>query len=226
MGQIWQNSIPYSGAGSTDYIDLTTTLTAGSTSVTILNNAFNENSVVDFFSDPYGIIPTNAVISPGLITITFNPQSQDVDILVRVYKEKGTGGGIYHSGKLINIDSNNLINVRMEKSTPEDIEEQSLLNPNTLFFTEGILQIISVTTAVLSSTGWEIVSDGWSQSVQVNGITATSNIIVSPSSANNANFENYCASMIRAKSQAEDTIVFFAESKPELAIDVVIAYWG
>lgn len=220
MGQIWQNSIPYSGAGSTDYIDFTSTLPAGSTSITILHNVFKEDTVVDFFTDPYGVVPTNAVISPGIINITFRAQPQNVEVLVRAYKK---GGSKYGAGKLIEIVNNN-INVRLTESTAENIAEQSSRDSNTLYYVPGTGGSIYTTYEYLNVDNWTGSSGSWTQSIYVFGITSSTNVIVSPVSDLTDNFNNYCDAGIRAYFQ-DGYLYFLAINKPSTTLQVVIAYW-
>lgn len=223
MGQIWQNSIPYSGAGSAEYLDITGVLSAGSTILTMANNAFKDDSVVDIFTDPYGIIPKNAVISEGLISLTFKAQSFDVEVLVRIYKERG--GKTYKAGKLIEITEDNKINVRMTKSTEEDIASQSSRDSNTLYYTEGTAGTIYTTYEYLNADSWTGSSGHWTQSVYVFGITSSTNVIVSPVSDSTDNFDNYCNAGIRAYFQSDNFLNFVASDKPSVTLQIVIAYW-
>lgn len=223
MGQIWQNSIPYSGAGSTDYVDVTTTLLVGETTKVVCNNAFTEDSVVDIFTDPYGVVPKNAVISPGLITLTFNAKSYDVDILIRVYKERSGGGATYGAGKLISIQQN-LINVRMEKATDATIAQRSAQDNNTLFYTAGTGGSIYTTNEYLSVNGWTLTSGVYYQDISVYGITTTTNILVTPVPSY-ANYTNYMQAEILAVSQSLNTIRFRASYAPSATIGINIAFW-
>ena len=64
---------------------LTATLTAGSTTLTFSNQAITTNSTLDnIWASVWGINPTNAVFASGSLTLTFETQSNDVDIRVRI----------------------------------------------------------------------------------------------------------------------------------------------
>lgn len=64
---------------------LTSTLTAGSTSLVFSNQAITTNSTLeDIYASVFGIFPTNAVFASGSLTLTFEAQSSDVDIKVRI----------------------------------------------------------------------------------------------------------------------------------------------
>ena len=64
---------------------LTSTLTAGSTTLTFSNQAITANSTLeDIYASVFGLFPTNAVFASGSLTLTFDSQSSDVDIKVRI----------------------------------------------------------------------------------------------------------------------------------------------
>lgn len=64
---------------------LTSTLTAGSTTLTFSNQAITANSTLeDIYASVFGLFPTNAVFASGSLTLTFDAQSSDVDIKVRI----------------------------------------------------------------------------------------------------------------------------------------------
>lgn len=75
------NEIKSSGAF---WIDITGTLTAGQTSLTLQNAAITESSTIDYFTDVFGVSPTNAVVSNGQIVLTFESLSSDLGVKVRV----------------------------------------------------------------------------------------------------------------------------------------------
>ena len=71
-------------SGFVSYTDLTSTLTAGNTSVTISDAAIFTTSTIDIYTDVFGIQPTNAVVATGSITLTFLAQASDITVKVRV----------------------------------------------------------------------------------------------------------------------------------------------
>ena len=76
------------GGGNTSITDYEGTLTAGQTSLTINGTKIRTNSVFDFHTSILGVGPTGATISNGSITLTFNAQQTDMDVLVSV-RDKG-----------------------------------------------------------------------------------------------------------------------------------------
>lgn len=139
-----------------------------------------------------------------------------------IYTIEG-GGETYTAGKLINISSENVIGVNMTKSTPEDIEQDSKNNPNTLFYTEGLAGIM-VATATLTVNGWDISTK--QQVVTVSGVTDSNNVLVSPVSDTSSNYDDYTSAGIRAIAQGTNTITFQCMTIPDNAIMVCVGYWG
>lgn len=66
------------------YKELTGTLTAGSTSVTISDAAILTTSTIDIYTDVFGLSPEAVSVSTGSITMTFSEQSANVSIKIRV----------------------------------------------------------------------------------------------------------------------------------------------
>lgn len=66
------------------YKELTATLTAGSTSVTISDAAILTTSTIDIYTDVFGLSPEAVSVSTGSITMTFSEQSANVSIKIRV----------------------------------------------------------------------------------------------------------------------------------------------
>lgn len=83
---------------STDllYIELTGTLTAGSTSITLTDNSRRfqlSQQTLDFYTDIYGVNPTSVTVSDydpsdpttfSSVTLTFEAQSSDMNVKVRI----------------------------------------------------------------------------------------------------------------------------------------------
>lgn len=66
------------------YTEVTGTLTAGQTSLTLSDASITTTSTIDINTDVFGIQPTNAVVVSGSITLTFLAQASDLSVKVRV----------------------------------------------------------------------------------------------------------------------------------------------
>lgn len=64
--------------------DITGTLEAGQTSLTLSDSAIKSNSTYEIFTDVYGLSPTAVTVSTGSIVLTFASQVSDVSVKVRV----------------------------------------------------------------------------------------------------------------------------------------------
>lgn len=73
-----------SGGGGVAWTDITGTLTAGQTSLILQNVAITESSTIDYYTDIFGVSPTNSVVTNGQIVLTFDAQSSDLGVKVRV----------------------------------------------------------------------------------------------------------------------------------------------
>lgn len=60
------------------------TLTAGSTSLTLSDAAITTSSTLQFFTDIFGVAPTAATVSTGSVTLTFEAQASNMTVKVRV----------------------------------------------------------------------------------------------------------------------------------------------
>ena len=63
---------------------VTGTLAAGSTSITLSNSAITTSSIVDIYTDKYGVNPTDVTVSAGKVVLTFESQSSAVNIRIEV----------------------------------------------------------------------------------------------------------------------------------------------
>ena len=70
--------------GFIGFTEITDTLTAGNTSITISDDAIETTSTIDIYTDVFGIQPTNAVVTSGQIVLTFLAQASDLTVKVRV----------------------------------------------------------------------------------------------------------------------------------------------
>ena len=66
------------------YIELTGTLTAGKTTITLTDSAITTDSKFDFYTSIYGVSPTNVTVASGNITLTFDAQKTNMNVEVRV----------------------------------------------------------------------------------------------------------------------------------------------
>lgn len=92
------NNIEYGSLNTTDkkiigainelvargYVEVTGTLTAGSTSLTLSDASILTTSTIDIYVDTFGIQPVNASVSTGTITLTFLAQASNISVKVRV----------------------------------------------------------------------------------------------------------------------------------------------
>ena len=60
------------------------TLVAGATEITLSNVAITENSTVDIYTNVYGVVPSNVVVTTGNIALTFDTMESDLNVKVKV----------------------------------------------------------------------------------------------------------------------------------------------
>lgn len=65
-------------------VELTGTLTAGSTSISFNDAAITTSSTIDLYTDVYGVNPSAVVVTTGNIALTFEAQSVNIGVKVRV----------------------------------------------------------------------------------------------------------------------------------------------
>lgn len=68
----------------------TGTLTAGSTSITLSNANIHTSSILDFYTDTFGVDPTGVTVAEGSVTLTFKTQASDLGVKVII---RGVTGG-------------------------------------------------------------------------------------------------------------------------------------
>lgn len=66
------------------WVDVTGTLIAGNTSVTLSNAAITTASTIDVYADIFGVSPTDMVVSAGQVVLTFPAQSSNMNVKVRI----------------------------------------------------------------------------------------------------------------------------------------------
>lgn len=69
----------YSVSGDSATV-LTSTLSAGSTSLTFSNAAITTTAMYDVYADKYGLTPTDITVTTGQAVLTFEAQSSNVSI--------------------------------------------------------------------------------------------------------------------------------------------------
>ena len=70
--------------GGGGYTELTGTLTAGNTSITLSDASITTSSTIDIYTSVYGVNPTAATVATGSVTLTFEAQAGDISVKVRV----------------------------------------------------------------------------------------------------------------------------------------------
>ena len=64
--------------------EVTGTLIAGNTSVTLSDASILTTSNIDIYTDVYGVSPTNVTVATGSVTLTFEAQANDLSVKVKV----------------------------------------------------------------------------------------------------------------------------------------------
>lgn len=60
------------------------TLAAGDTSITIADQRITANSAMSFYTSEYGVNPTAVSVANGSVTLTFDVQTEEMEVGVRV----------------------------------------------------------------------------------------------------------------------------------------------
>lgn len=71
-------------SGGASYTDVTGTLTAGQTSVTLSDASILTTSTIDVYTDVFWVNPTAISVATGSVTLTFPVQSTNIGVKVRV----------------------------------------------------------------------------------------------------------------------------------------------
>lgn len=71
--------------GKVYQVELSATLSAGSTTIGFLDAAITTSSVIDIYTDKWGVNPESVTVSTGSVTLTFEAQASDLGVKVRVY---------------------------------------------------------------------------------------------------------------------------------------------
>lgn len=75
-GKEYPQSVPYK--------DLQGTLVAGAMSITFTDSAITTGRTIDYFVSKYGVTPTDIAVSSGSVVFSFNPQTSDINITLRI----------------------------------------------------------------------------------------------------------------------------------------------
>lgn len=71
-------------ATAATYKDISGTLTAGNTSITLSDVSIATTSTIDYYTDHYGVNPVGIIVSTGSVTLAFETQEIDISVKVRV----------------------------------------------------------------------------------------------------------------------------------------------
>lgn len=63
---------------------LTAILTAGETTLTISDSSITEDSMIDIYTNVFGVNPSEVTVASGSITFVFDAQETDLSVKVRV----------------------------------------------------------------------------------------------------------------------------------------------
>ena len=72
------------GTSSSIGVEVAGVLQAGSTTLTIQNGLINTSSTIDVYTDKFGLCPKNIVISDKQVVLTFDAQSSNVSVKIRI----------------------------------------------------------------------------------------------------------------------------------------------
>lgn len=70
--------------GKVYQVEVSGTLSAGSTSIGFLDAAITTSSVIDIYTDKWGVNPESVTVATGSVTLTFEAQASDLGVKVRV----------------------------------------------------------------------------------------------------------------------------------------------
>lgn len=140
----------------------------------------------------------------------------------------GGGGTEYEGGLLIDVNNvTNTINFNLVESTPIDIEQDSIDNPNNMYYTQGlgVGESIAKASLTLSKSAWALNDGVYKQSIYVRRMTAVSAVVMSP---DYHTVSEYNTHGIYISNQSLNSITFStnSSSKPNTDIRVNIVYWG
>lgn len=66
------------------YFEITGTLAAGSTTITLSDERITGTATVDTYTNKFGVNPTDIVVDTGSVTLTFSEQNESINVKVRI----------------------------------------------------------------------------------------------------------------------------------------------
>lgn len=72
------------GGGGGGYVEVTGTLSAGNTTLTLSDAAITANATYDYYTTVFGVNPIAVVISTGSMVLTFEAQQTNIGVKVRI----------------------------------------------------------------------------------------------------------------------------------------------
>ena len=75
----------FSALSACGFVEVSGTLSIGSTSITLSDASITTSSTIDVFVDTFGVNPTAMSVSTGSVTLTFEAQESALGVKVRVY---------------------------------------------------------------------------------------------------------------------------------------------
>lgn len=121
--EIRYKDIPYgNNGGGSSWIDIQGTLLAGNTSVTLNNPSIKNTSNFEFFTDVFGVCPTNVSVSNGSITLTFDEQANDLGVKVRVTNTNAASPYTFKSYLGVGNTAGAYINTGLNIATTQEFE--------------------------------------------------------------------------------------------------------
>lgn len=121
---------PTGGNGDGDnYLDITGTLAAGETEITLTDSHIETDGIYDFYTSKYGVVPTDVEIAASSVTLTFDVQSENIIVMVRKWGESGGGS---HS-----LTFTTLLNEKINAANVTKTLSDSIQNYDALIFRFG-----------------------------------------------------------------------------------------
>lgn len=77
-------AVDVGSGGGTPWVDVTGTLLAGNTSITLSDASITTDSTIDYYTNVFGVNPTNVSVVNGSVTLTFDSQASDLGVKVRI----------------------------------------------------------------------------------------------------------------------------------------------
>ena len=147
---------PTGGNGDGDnYLDITGTLAAGETEITLTDSHIETDGIYDFYTSKYGVVPTDVEIAAGSVTLTFDAQSENITAMVRKWGESGGGSSSWDYSTTETdtgqkwIDGKEIYCKVVVPTTPVSYTKQTWAEIGTL---EGVEAIIKTNVIYIYST--------------------------------------------------------------------------